>query len=135
MKSLEFLSQVPAVRRDNFNRASSACRSRAGYVIHSGVHRSTAFVSDLDAVSSLEFWKALSQSALNGWIEATVSGETLADCEHTAIARHFPAYSFHRVRGTGKNTGAGFVIASCVTRGLDYRTGAGSWQALANKLS
>ena len=101
MKSLEFLSQTPAIKRDNFNRDSSACKSRSGVVIHSGVHRSTAFVSRPDAVASLEACKALGQPALNGWIEATIDGAELADCELNALARQFPTWRFSRVVTNG----------------------------------
>lgn len=97
MKSLEFLSQVPPVKRDNFNRDSSACFSRSGAVIHSGVHRSTAFVSRPDAIASLTACKAIGQQALNGWVEGTVEGLELGDCELNALARQFPAWSFSRV--------------------------------------
>lgn len=97
MKSLEFLSQVPAIKRDNFNRDSSACKSRSGIVIHSGVHRSTAFVSRPDAVASLETAKTLGQPALNGWVEATIEGLDLEGCELNALARQFPTWRFSRV--------------------------------------
>lgn len=97
MKSLEFLSKLPPVKRDNFNRDSSACFSRSGAVIHSGVHRSTAFVSRHDALESLQACKALGQPALNGWIEGTIEGLELADCELNALARQFPAWRFSRV--------------------------------------
>ena len=101
MKALEFLNQTPPVIRDNFNRDSSAIKSRDGFVIHSGVHRSTAFVSDAEAISSLEWSKALGQPALNGWIEATISEAPLEDCEQTALQRAFPAWKFLRINSCG----------------------------------
>jgi hypothetical protein len=133
MKSLEFLSQLPPVKRDNFNRDSSACKSRAGYVIHSGIHRSTAFVSDPEAVASLEYWKSQGQAGLNGWVEATIDGASLEACERNALAKLHPDYTFSRVKDTGKNKGAGFFFAASKGK-LQSRIGAGSWQALNGNL-
>ena len=101
MKALEYLNQTPPVIRDNFNRDSSAIKSRGGYVIHSGVHRSTAFVSEAVAVASLEWSKTLGQAALNGWIEATVSEAPLEACEQTALQRAFPDWNIYQVNSCG----------------------------------
>ena len=133
MKALEFLNQLPPVIRDNHNRDSSACKSRAGYVIHSGVHRSTAFVSLPHAVASLESAKALGQAALNGWIEATIDSAELSDCELTAVTRAFPDWTF----STLKNGGAcrnSHKQAVKHERGFQTIHSAGSWYDLAEKL-
>lgn len=131
MKSLEFLSTVPPVRRDNFNRDSSACKSRAGYVIHSGVHRSTAFVSRPDAVASLEYWKA--NGGLNPWVEGTIEGLSLDDCELNAISKVNPSWVFSGVKGTGKIKGR---ICSALYKQGPFQTilSAGSWQDLNERI-
>jgi len=130
MKALEFLSIVPPVKRDNFNRDSSACFSKSGAVIHSGVHRSTAFVSLPYALASLLWAKELGQAALNGWIESTIEGCSLEDCELTAISRQFPEWNFsilHTKQGT-------VVTAVSATGQFQTRIGAGSIIELGRRL-
>lgn len=131
MKALEFLSDTPPVIRDNFNRDSSAIKSRGGYVIHSGVHRSTAFVSDAEAVSSLEWAKELGQPALNGWIEATISEAPLEDCEQTVLQRAFPAWKFLRINSCGN------VLFSAVkTEGkFETRISGRDWREIGQKIN
>lgn len=130
MKSLEYLNQIPPVILDNFNRDSSACFSRSGCVIHSGIHRSTAFVSREDAVESLRWAKGLGQRALNGWVEGTIEGLELTACEHLALARQFPAWVFYYF--TGKQ--GTFFTASQSAGKFETRVSAGSWRELAGKV-
>jgi hypothetical protein len=131
MKSLEFLSLVPPVRRDNFNRDSSACKSRAGYVIHSGIHRSTAFVSRTDAVASLEYWKA--QGGLNPWVEGTIEGLSLDDCELNAIVKVNPDWRFSTVKNGGacRNSQKTAILHE---NGFQTILSAGSWQELNERI-
>lgn len=130
LETIKELNKAPRIIRDNFNRDSSACFSRSGAVIHSGVHRSTAFVSRADALASLRWAKSLGQTALNGWIEATIDGADLEGCEQTAIARQFPAWTFAHY--TSKT--AQFVFSSRRRGGFEERTSARDWQELATKL-
>jgi hypothetical protein len=62
----------------NFNRDSSFYRSKHGFVLHSAVHRSTAFVSEYDHPECFRvctrFFARASQQACNGFIEALVAG-------------------------------------------------------------
>ena len=130
IETIKTLNNRPNVRRDNFNRNSSACSSRSGVVIHSGIHRSTAFVSRRDAVASLQWARDLGQDALNGWVEATIDGAELEACELNAIARAFPAWKFYRY--TSKT--AEFVCGSCKVGKFETRISARAWQELASKL-
>jgi hypothetical protein len=98
LETIKKLNSKPIVIRDNFNRDSSCCLSSSGAVIHSGVHRSTAFVSLPYALASLLWARELGQSALNGWIEATIDGAELSDCELTAISRQFPEWKITVIR-------------------------------------
>lgn len=129
MKSLEYLNQSPPALRTNFNRDSSAIKSRGGYVIHSGIHRSTAFVSDSEAIQSLEFWR--DAGALNAWVEATIDGAELADCELNALARLFPDWTFQKINSCGN------VLFSAVKTDGKFETRVSdiSWQNLNGKLS
>lgn len=131
MKSLEFLNQSSPVIRDNFNRDSSACKSRVGYVIHSGIHRSTAFVSRPDAVASLEYWR--DAGALNPWVEGTIEGLELDDCELNAIAKVNPGWKFSAVKGAGKLKGC---VYSALFKQGPFQTilSAGSWQDLNERI-
>jgi len=132
--NIEFTKQtVPAIR-DNFNRSSSCCRSRGGYVVHSGVHRSTAFVSLPHAVASLEYWRAAGPEGLNGWIEATIDGAALADCELNALARLLPEWTFVETRACGTASGSVYT-ASHKARGFETRVGGSSWRDLHARLS
>lgn len=119
--------------RTNFNRDSSACFSRSGAVIHSGIHRSTAFVSDETALASLRWSKALGQQALNGWIEATIDGACLEDCELTALCRQFPEWTFHTVK-TGGKLGSVHYEATRTSGKLVEIVAASNWQTLSQKL-
>lgn len=120
------LNETPRIIRDNFNRDSSACKSRQGYVIHSGVHRSTAFVSLPDAIQSLEFWRDF--GGLNPWVEATIEGLELEDCELNAISRIWPDWTFTATKYRGN------VYTASRGKGLVTRVSALSWQQLQAKL-
>lgn len=124
------LNNSPAVIRDNFNRDSSACFSRAGAVIHSGVHRSTAFVSLPYALASLLTAQKLGQRALNAWIEATIDGAELEDCELNALAAQFPDFDYSLIHGK-----QGTFWTACKVDGkFQTRISAGSFHGLAKKL-
>ena len=99
MIALEILSsetfQNPQKLNTFKNRDSSSIKSRGGFVIHSGVHRSTAFVCGKEfptAYASLEYWKEFGQAAENAWIVATVNGDSLETCELLALQAAFPAW-------------------------------------------
>lgn len=127
MKSLEFLSNTPPVIRDNFNRDSSAIKSRGGYVIHSGAHRSTAFVSDSEAIQSLEFWR--SAGALNTWVESTIEECDLETCEINCLLKLFPDWTFRRINSCGNE----IISASKKNGSFETRISARDWQEIHTK--
>jgi hypothetical protein len=109
--------------RDNFNRDSSCCKSRGGYVIHSGIHRSTAFVSSVEhpeGFESLEFWKDKGQAALNGWIVAAIADASLDDCEKHALQSLFPEWTFKRAK-SDKFKYVKAVKGKTTVGGIDWR--------------
>jgi hypothetical protein len=117
------LNNRKTVIRDNFNRDSSCCKSRQGYVIHSGIHRSTAFVSSIDhpeGFESLEYWKAKGQAALNGWIVATIADASLEDCEKHACQALFPDWTLTRVK-SDKFPYVKATLGKVTVGGLDWR--------------
>lgn len=131
MISLPYLIQLnnkPAVRNDNFNRDSSFVRSRGSYVIHSGIHRSTAFLTG-DGIPAFDYWSKQGQAAINGFVEATIDGASLKDCELNAIAKRHPDYLFSSVLYNGR-------IYTATKRGeLQPRVSETSWRLLNEKLS
>lgn len=104
MIALEILNsetfQTPAKLNTFKNRDSSSIKSRGGFVIHSGVHRSTAFVCGKEfpeAFASLEFWKSAGQEAENAWIVATVNGDNLETCELLALQAACPQWDISKL--------------------------------------
>lgn len=76
------LNNRPQKIRDNFNRDSSLCKSRGGFVAHSAVHRSTHFASAKEhpETYALYWWIADSknQAAVNCAVQSIECGQTVA---------------------------------------------------------
>lgn len=75
LETINALNSRPKVHTP-WNRDSSCLKSRGGYVIHSALHRSTAFV---DPDEHAETFKALlsiahNRKALNAFIPAIIGG-------------------------------------------------------------
>ena len=115
--------------KDNHNRDSSFVKSRGSYVIHSGIHRSTAFLID-DGIPAFDYWSKQGRLAVNGFIEASLNDYALSDCEHNAIAKKWPEWTFHRVNSCGN-----FIVSAYKGLGLQTRVSALNWQDLNGKLS
>lgn len=129
------LNNNPPAIKDNFNRDSSACKSAKGYVIHSGIHRSTAFVNEVEhkeTFEALEYWKAQGQAALNGFIEAIIDGGTVALAEETACKRLLPDWTLSGVASSGKGAGA-IVTASRPSGKAIERISGKDWRELAER--
>ena len=134
MIALEYLIKInekKTVIRDNFNRDSSFVQSSQGFVIHSGIHRSTAFISKEEHPNgwfSFTYWKEQGQAAINGFIEATIDGYSLADCEAEAFRRSRPDWQVIK----GKSCGTQGDRSLTATRGgaLQERVGAATWRWL-----
>jgi hypothetical protein len=137
MNSLEAIISInnrPAIRRDNFNRDSSGVKSRGGFVIHSGIHRSTAFVDAVDHAechAALTYWRAQGQAAENGFIESIVGDTTLEDAEACAFARSRPGWHVRTVKPRQRFAGGLELVAS---RGkLPEIQAAATWRQLHGK--
>jgi hypothetical protein len=114
--------------KDNHNRDSSFVRSRGSYVIHSGIHRETAFLID-EGIPAFDYWSKQGQAAINGFIEATIADYALDDCEHNAIAKRHPDWTFNRVNSCGN-----FIVSAYHGLGFQTRISALSWQELNEKI-
>jgi len=115
--------------KDNHNRNSSFVRSRGSFVIHSGIHRETAFLID-DGIPSFDYWSKQGQCAVNGWIEASISGFALEDCEHNAIAKKWQEWTFHQV---SLQNGA-LIYAAYSGIALQTRVAGFSWKEINERI-
>jgi hypothetical protein len=120
--------------RDNFNRDSSACFSAVGVVIHSGVHRSTAFISATnpefsDSYFAASYWLKQEQSAVNGFIETIIDGGSLEDAEREAFRRSRPDWSVQLPKSKGTQGNRQFT-AIAKRGGFETRVGAFTWRHL-----
>lgn len=130
MISLPYLVQLnnrKAVRNDNFNRDSSFVRSRGSYVIHSGIHRSTAYLTS-EGIPAFDYWSKQGQAAVNGFIEATIDGASLEDCELNALSRKWPNWKFSATKYRGN------VFTAIIPGKLETRVSATDWRLLNDKL-
>ena len=127
IKSKSF--QNPPTIRDNFNRDCSFTKSRGTYIIHSGIHRSTASLCG-EGIPAFDYWSKQGKDAVNGFIEATIGDYSLADCELNAIARKWPAWTFHHV-----NTCGTYVCSAYTGIALQTRVSAVDWRTLNDKIS
>lgn len=127
MKSLEFLNQDYPKIQGNQNRDSSLCKSSQGYVIHSGIHRSTAFVSPTkfpDTYSGLEFWKFQGQGAINGFIETIIDGGSVKQAEFEACKRALPDWTLTQGKGCGTQGNSGVTATRTLAYGQERVGGA-----------
>ena len=133
LETIHAINNRPRIIRGNFNRDSSLCQSRRGYVIHSGAHRSTAFIDSTDHSESwqaLTYWKGQGQKAINGFIESIISDSTLEGAELNAISRLHPEWEFTCTKYRG-------IVCTAVKRlaGFETRISAKNWKELNEKLS
>lgn len=99
---------------DNFNRDSSFCESRSGFVLHSAIHRSTSFVSKEehpDSYFAASYWLRQGQEAVNAYVPAIVGGESLETAERAAFGATRPEWTIRHIPAAGKN-GSAFYEAT-----------------------
>lgn len=128
--------QSPAKIVGNHKRDSSFCESRSGYVIHSGIHRSTAFISKVDhqdASFAFQYWSKQGQDAVNGFVESAINCEDLALWEESAFIRSRPGWTVRQVKGTGTNLGNLELIATRASGALVESQSANSWRHLHHR--
>lgn len=85
LATIHAINNRPRIIRDNFNRDSSACFARGGFVIHSGIHRSTLFLFSPESVQSCRYWKSRGQKALNAFVVSFVETGSLETAERNAF--------------------------------------------------
>lgn len=121
LPELVALNNRPQTRiLDNFNRDSSFCESRSGFVLHSAVHRSTSFVSrdeHPDSYFAASYWLRQGQEAVNAYVPAIVGGETQETAERAAFHATRPDWTVRHIPAAGKN-GSAFYEA---TRGAGLK--------------
>lgn len=131
------INNRPRVRRDNFSRDSSACFARGGAVIHSGIHRSTAFIHaerHPEAFQALQYWKR-NQKSLNGFIVGLIESDSLEVAEATAFLALFPSWKLTQL-GKGGNASqvGGKLVAWRYVGKLRVSCGAGCFSELVAKV-
>lgn len=130
LETIQELNERRVALKTNFNRDSSACQSSRGFVIHSGIHRSTAFIDATEHVecyASFAFWRRKGQAAINGFIESLIESGSLEQAESSALERCRKGWKirpvYHKRRVIAWN-------ASKFKRGFETRISAPTVQAL-----
>lgn len=132
LETIKSLNARPAIRRDNFNRDSSFVESRSGFVIHSGIHRSTAFISKedhADAWFAFQYWSKQGQAAVNAFIEVIIDGGDLETAEQNAFRKSRPRWGVILPKSQGTQ-GNRQITAKRTLRGFETRVGALTWRHL-----
>lgn len=135
LKELQRLNNAPPKIRDNFNRDSSFVQSALGYVIHSGIHRSTAFVSltdHADCWHAFGYWKQQGQAAINAFVEVIIDGGELETAEENAFRKSRPDWQVVLPNSNGSQ-GNRQITAVKVKRGFETRVGAFTFRHLHSK--
>lgn len=133
LKEIKAINNRPLAIRDNFNRDSSSVKSAAGYVIHSGIHRSTAFVSirdHADCHHAFTYWRGQGQEAINAFIEIIIDGGELETAEANAFHKTRPDWTVCKVQGAGKLSGGCELTATRKSGHLTQRASAYTWRHL-----
>lgn len=113
--------------RDNSNRGSSACFSEAGAVIHSGVFRSTCFIStDSPAYAPLRYWHKQEPAAFSAWVDQIVGDASVEGADEAACRTVRPGWTFN----ARKRKGFEFIQATRADGALVIHHSADSWREL-----
>lgn len=105
-------AQGQLVKRDNFNRECSFVASRGGFVIHSGVHRSTAYIHpDIcrDTYFAAQYWLVAGSAERDAFITQIVGEASLADTEHRAFRAGRPDWTLKAPKARGSQGNAHFT--------------------------
>ncbi len=106
------LNNRPPVRRDNFNRECSFVASRGGFVIHSAVHRSTAYLHpdiNRDAYFAAQYWLAAGPEARDAFITQIVGGAPLEAAEERAFIAARPDWKLQAPKARGSQGNAHYT--------------------------
>ena len=87
---IQAMNNRPIKIRDNFNREASMIKSRGGFVLHSGVFRSTAFVGpDCCTYQDAQEWILRPGPAQWAWVDQIVGGASQEAANAAALAVYF----------------------------------------------
>ena len=106
------LNNRPPTRRDNFNRECSFVHSRECFIIHSGVHRSTACISKdehPDSYFAASYWLNAGPDARDAFITQIVGGASLEGAEARAFTASRPDWQVKAPRAKGSQGNAHFT--------------------------
>lgn len=115
MIALDVLIQLnnrPPVRRDNFNRECSFVASRGGFVIHSGVHRSTAYLHpDIcrDTYFTAQYWLVAGDKERDAFITQIVGGAPLEAAEERAFLASREGWTLQAPKAKGSQGNAHYT--------------------------
>lgn len=105
-------AQGALLKRDNFNRECSFVASRGGFVIHSGVHRSTAYIHpDIcrDTYFAAQYWLVAGPEARDAFITQIVGGASLEGAEERAFLAARPDWRLKAPKARGSQGNAHFT--------------------------
>lgn len=134
LETIKSINNSPRQIRDNFNRDSSFVESKAGFVIHSGIHRSTAFIDRetcRDSHFAFTYWKEQGQLAINGYIEAVIDGASLEGCERNAF--HATRKNWQVILPHGKGSQGNGNLTAILPGAFETRVGAATWRHLHDR--
>ena len=135
LETIKSINSRPPRIKDNFNRECSAITSRGGFVVHSGVHRSTAFIHPSicgDTFFAAQYWLKQEQSAIDAFITAIVGGTSLASSERAAFVASRPGWQCREVKAAGASKST-CLQAEKPSGRLTRLEGASTWQELHNR--
>lgn len=112
LETIKALNNRPHERRDNFNRECSFVASRGGFVIHSGIHRSTAYLHPdvcRDAYFAAQYWLVAGPAERDVFITQIVGGAALEGAEHRAFIAGRPEWTLQTPKARGSQGNAHFT--------------------------
>lgn len=110
--TIKAINNLPRIVRDNFNRECSFVASRGGFVIHSGVHRSTAYLHpDIckDAYFAAQYWLVAGDKERDAFITQIVGGASLEGAEERAFRASRPEWTLQTPKARGSQGNAHFA--------------------------
>jgi hypothetical protein len=111
-ETIKSINNRPHERRDNFNRECSFVASRGGFVIHSGVHRSTAYIHpevDANTYFAAQYWLVAGPAERDAFITQIVGGAALEGAEHRAFIAGRPDWTLKAPKARGSQGNAHFT--------------------------
>lgn len=131
LQELKALNNRPPRKVYNFNRECSFVASRGGFVIHSAVHRSTAYLHpdiNRDAYFAAQYWLVAGPVERDEFITQIVGGAALENAEERAFRASRPDWQVKAPRAKGSQ---GNCHLTAIKAGpLETRVAAYTWRHL-----